>query len=296
MNFRLEPWEIPPGANANNLSVPIEFGPLEWNGEQTMISARWLELDSGEALAFFRPHEGEINYVVTDIFGHSLHRAQKRINNKILGQMTRLGISNGKFGYGRLFYCGGEPLIMRDRNYFWERAQDPYQALFPLAPPFDSTNKDSTDIFGWIEKQWTDENSELQLSWKWNRKSTREREDWLGTIVPHWNELHDLMRAVACLIELPKGANWLLTHFDTHNHAPELLESLQPWRELLKTHFSFDPLPKFYPEFLRQYFQSASAHVQVQGVENSAHEQLEAKLYLRNWLENNAPEHLHLVQ
>lgn len=53
MNFNLEAWEVPPRADAENLSVPIEFGPLEWNGAPTMISARWLELDSDKALAFF---------------------------------------------------------------------------------------------------------------------------------------------------------------------------------------------------------------------------------------------------
>ena len=57
MNFEIEPWEIPPGADASDVLVPIEFGPVEWNGVQTMISARWLELGSGNALAFFRPHE-----------------------------------------------------------------------------------------------------------------------------------------------------------------------------------------------------------------------------------------------
>ena len=40
VNFELEPWEVPPGVDAKNVSVAIEFGPMVWQGEATMVSAR----------------------------------------------------------------------------------------------------------------------------------------------------------------------------------------------------------------------------------------------------------------
>ena len=295
MNFELEPWEVPPGADAENLSVPIEFGPVEWNGEETMISARWLELESGEALAFFRPHCNEINYVVTRGDGIELFRAKKHINSKTLGNVVRVAPYSGQFYFGRLFYCHGEYLIFREGHGYWE-AEDFWQRESPLEIPFDAMTEPSIHVFDWLQAQWNDENSEVRFSWEWNRKIEPEQNRWLGTIVPRWNELHDLIRAVACIAALPTGARWFLDFVDTHNHAPALLERLHPWRELLKSHFSFEPLPNSYPKFLRRYFQMASSHVQVTGQELTAHQQLEAKLYLRDWLRRNAPEQLHLIQ
>lgn len=294
MNFEIEIWEVPPGADANNLSVPIEFGPIDWNGEMAMISARWLELDSGEALAFFRPHESGINFVVTSERG-LLYQRHKRINSKTLGERARFGMEKREFRCGRLFYCGGEGLLIAGTQAHWIGQQNFWQMEAPLTVAFDSQTEPSASAFDWIQKQWANPNSEIRISWEWNRKNERQREDWLGTIVPRWSELHDLMRAVSCVAELPVGQHWILDHVDTHNHAPALLERLRPWRELLEAQFWFEPLPEFYPQFLREYFRCASGHIQVEGVEFSAHEQLEAKLYLRDWLQQNAPTHLHLV-
>ena len=295
MNFEIEKWEVPPGADTENLSVPIEFGPVEWNGAQTMISARWLELDSGEALAFFRPHCGAINYVVTHSEGIALYWVRKHINSKNLGELVRLAMAGGKFYNGRMFYCANKLLITQGSRYYWSASQDFYQKEYPLQLPFNSTDKPSAYIFDWLQEQWNDENSEVRFSWEWNRKTEPEQNRWLGTIVPRWNELHDLMRAISCIAELPSGKRWILDHVDTHNHAPELLARLQPWRELFKSRFSFEPLPESYPQFLREYFQMASSHVQIEGGNFSAHQQIEARLLLRDWLQRNAPDHLDLI-
>ena len=296
MNFKLESWEVPPGADAENLSVPIEFGPVEWQAEQTMISARWLEVEAGKALAFFRPHSSAINYVLTHSEGTALYWVRQRINSKNLGELVRMAMAGDKFYNGRMFYCADKLLITRNSEYYWSASQDFYQKEYPLQLPFDSTAKPSTYIFNWLQEQWNDENSEVRFSWEWNSKTEQEQNRWLGTIVPRWNELHDLLRAAACVAELPIGKTWILDHFDTHNHSPKLLARLQPWRELLQAHFSFAPLPAFYPKFLREYFQMAAIHVQIEGAEVSAHEQLEAALFLRDWLRIDAPDHLHLIQ
>ena len=294
MNFRLEKWEVPPGADIENVSVPIEFGPVEWNSEQTRVSARWLEFKSGEALAFFRPHCDAINYVVTREDETLLHMASKHVNSKILGQTVRSATCEEQSHFGRLFYIHGEYLIFREGQGLWE-SQDYWQRESPLEIPFDANTTASIDVFDWLQAQWNDVDSEVRIAWEWNRKTEPEQTRWLGTIVPRWNELHDLMRAAACVAELPTGERWILNHFDTHNHAPELLGRLQPLRKLFQARFSFAPLAESYPEFLREYFAMAARHVQVIGEEFSAHERLEAALFLRDWLAHNAPEQLDLI-
>ena len=295
MNFRLEPWEVPPGAAANNLSVAIEFGPVEWNGEPTMVSARWLELGSGEALAFFRPHCAHINYVVLDDDDGLLHEKYKSANSKTLEWRARQGIMNSALYCGRLFYCHSESLIFREGCVYWEN-QDFWLREYPLEIPFDANTKASIHVFDWLQTQWNNANSELHIAWQWSRKTDSERIRWLGTIVPRWNELHDLMSAASCVAELPTDERWIMNHFDTNIQTPELLGDLQTLRKLFHASFWFEPLPESYPKFLREYFQLTARHVQVQGTESTAHEKLEARLFLRDWLAQNAPDKLHLVQ
>ena len=296
MNFRLEAWEVPPDADASNLSVPIEFGPIEWQGAPTMISARWLELPSGEALAFFHAHSCAMNFVVTLGDGTTLIRLRKHINSKNLGNIVRIALHGGRFHFGRLFYCGGEALVLGNEKAHWSASDDFFQREFALVLPFDAQNEPSTNIWHWLQEQWHDLNSAVRLSWEWSRKNDLEKVQFFDSIVPRWREVHDLMNAVAITVELPVGAHWILDHVDTHNQTPELLGRLQPWREIFIAQFSFELLPDSYPQFLREYFRVASAHVQVVGQAATAHQQLEARLFLRDWLQRHAPDHLHLVQ
>ena len=296
MNFELESWEVPPGADADNLSVPIEFGPVDWNGESTMISARWLELDSGEALAFFRPHETGINYVVLDGNDGLLYQKSKGTNSKTLGWRARLAIGNNASYCGRLFFCGGEAVVTQNSIYHWCPSSDPYRKVVPLKLPFDCSYVASSFIYDWFQAQWNDKSSEVHFSWEWNRKDSDARERYLGTIVPRWNELHNLMRAVSIVFEIPVGEYWSLSYFDALDDSDELRLHIRAWSELLKSHFSFEPLADYYPQFVRDYSQFTLGHIAILGVEFSAHQQLEARLYLRDWLRTNAPEHLHLVQ
>lgn len=295
MEFKIETWEVPPGVDANQMTVPIEFGPVEWNGAQTLISARWLELPSGEALAFFRPHMGGMNFVVTREDGTALPVAKKHVNSKRLGQIVRAAPEERQSYFGRIFYCEGECLTFRDGCGHWS-SQDFWQKEKPLRIPFDAMTEPSSRVFGWLQNQWRDANSQVRFSWEWARKSESQRDDWLGDVVPHWRELGQLMRAVAISVQLPPGARWILDHFDSHNHTPELLARLQPWRELLIKHFvPFSPLPDSYPQFLRDYFRFASGHVEVVGETTSAHQRLEAQLHLRQWLRQHAPDRLDLL-
>ena len=296
MNFELETWEIPPDADADNLSVAIEFGPVEWQGEPTLVSARWLELASGEAFAFFRPHSDPINFVVTREDNTPLRIARKHVNSKVLGRIARVAPCEASSHFGRLFYCHGECLIFREGRGHWE-SQDFWQQEAPLEIPFIAMREPSVHVFDWLQKQWSDLDSELRLSWEWRRKDELEKIRNFDSIIPRWREIHDLMNAVALAVELPEGQRWILDHVDTHNHSPELLARLQPWRELIVAHFPpFKPLPSSRPEFLRAYFRFASGHIQVEGAGASAHQQLEARLYLRDWLRRHTPDLLHLVQ
>ncbi len=87
MNFNIEPWELPPDADAGRSSVPIEFGPVEWNGGPTMISARTVPTKSRQSLAFFHPHASEINYAV--LINDALGTFKEHIDSKKLGRIIR---------------------------------------------------------------------------------------------------------------------------------------------------------------------------------------------------------------
>lgn len=135
----------------------------------------------------------------------------------------------------------------------------------------------------------------MRFAWEWNRKDFGERNQWLNEMVPGWKELGQLMHAVATIVGLTPEQMWILDDLITFDYSPEQLASLGSWSEVLQTHFSFEPLPDSYPQFQREYFNIELRNLKVKGAESSAHQQLEARLYLRNWLQQNAPEHLDLL-
>lgn len=294
MNFELEPWEIPPGADASNLSVPIEFGPVEWNGEQTMISARTVPTKSRQSLAYFRPHAVEMNFVLMQGQRPNVFES---INVGKLERVVKRAIKGQDFRFARLFYYRGQRALLTQRETVWTAPETPREFDTEFELPFGWLEKSSELVLDWLEQQWQRPDSDLRFSWEWNQKTPEQRHHYLTIQVDRWRELFDLMHAIACVEALPIQTRWILDHVDAHNHAPELLASLQPWRELLGEHFlPFKPFPVSAPFCLRLYFSFISSHIQVKGAEVSAHQQLEAKLFLRDWLQRHAPNKLHLIQ
>lgn len=124
MNFELESWEVPPGVDMSRASVPIEFGPVEWNGELTLVSARTVPNASRQSLVFFHPHAGGVNFAVliNDNFG--VFKAQT--HDKKLDRIVRETLRTKKFYYqterfyfGRVFYLEGQLGLIREGESFW---------------------------------------------------------------------------------------------------------------------------------------------------------------------------------
>ena len=299
MNFELESWEVPPGADANNLSVPIEFGPVEWNGKSTMMSARTVPTNVGKSLAFFRPHGAGINYAVliNDQFGEFKARVHGKKLERIVREALRpktLYLQSERFYFGRVFHLQDQFCVVRAGESFLTRTQL-WLDNTPLEFPFDIAIEPSIQVNNWLAQQWRKQDSDVRLTWEWNRKDDEERETWWGEIMPRWNELRQLMRAVATIIELASDQIWPLTDLMTFDYTAKQLAHLEQWDEFLPHQFSFE-LPAHAPQFLRDYLRYAERNISVRGAEVSAHQKLEARLYLRDWLQIHAPQHLHLIQ
>lgn len=216
MNFRLEPWEISP-ENEEGTEVSVEFGPVEWKGQNTMVSARWA-LMSYTTRAYVRFHQSDINYVV--IRNKRVVRFE-RTNSKILGRVARQAIAENEFQLGRIFYLEGEFCLATPTEMFWiKRSSKREETVFAL--PDEVREKSSSRVFDWLRQQWMQLDSEVRFSWDWNQKSLEQQQQYFAKIVPRWRELSELMSAIATAYQLPPGQKWTLNYADVHNHAPEL--------------------------------------------------------------------------
>ena len=299
MNFKLEPWEIPPGADANNLSVPIEFGPIDWNGVQTMISARTVEIPTTRNLkwnlALVHPHSTKTNFMplmkYTIIPNRILSFHISELENIII---KRIKESPDRFG--RTFYVAEQLCIVSQNKFLWSQKSIFFDSSF--STPEDMCKEPSLTVFQWLSQEWKNPDSEVRYAWEWSRKAETERRQYLKDNVPRWEELINLMRAIVCIEKLPKDAPWSLEGpINRQKYSAEALVRSHFWRELLKDKFiPFEPFPDSSPQCLNDYLKAVPNRIVMRGFEFSAHEQLEAKLYLRDWLQRNAREHLYLVQ
>ncbi|BCM92788.1 hypothetical protein IAD21_04670 [Abditibacteriota bacterium] len=284
-DFRLEVWERPPNTEIRKISSPIEFGPVEWNGEKTMISARTVRFSSSQARAFFRPHRAEANFVISS--GQTIYGFQAQMEGGKLERVVRKAVKREEFSFLRVFFLEGQLCLVSSFKSVWKSPDNQGDSAFEM--PFDRMIEPSARIFEWLGHEWNNANSEVRFAWEWNRKNVQERQEFLAERIPRWREIDRVMRAVARVAELPENATWILDHVDTSNHAPQLLARLQPWRELLQKQFlPFVPLPDSAPQCLRDYFQFISNHIAVQGENVSYHEGLESRLFLREWIEGKA--------
>ena len=212
MNFELEPWELPPGADIENVSVPIEFGPIEWRGEPTMVSARWLPTTKKSSLVYFRLHSKNFNFTVLQNDGFGAFKA--RLHGKKLERIVRKALEpkkfylqSGRFYFGRVFHLQGQLCLLRAGESFLA-SHCSWLSHTPLEFPFDISSEPSKRIANWLCQQWQTEKSAVRLAWEWNRMDSPQRERWWGDVTPRWNELHQLMRAVATVATLAPDQRW----------------------------------------------------------------------------------------
>lgn len=297
MNFELESWEIPPTAVTGKLTDATEYGPLNWRGETTMVSARLVPLNSqGLAWAFFRPHAGTTNFVALQN-NFTIAQNQTRSFQGHLKSTIERALENAEALAGRVFYVEGQLCLLTGQGAAWATPNPGYKtlnhAIFEI--PFEPLTEPSARAFAWLTEQWRDPNSPVRFAAQWIKKSPEAREDYLREKVPQWRELTDLMTWITCAEALPVGKKWDLRHVPLRNRSLTISPRLHEWRDLLAIRFyPFTP-PENLPRCLLDALRLAANNVSATGAETTAHEKLEAHLKLREWLRQNAPEHLDLV-
>lgn len=292
MNFRLEPWESS-STDKDNKAVSVEFGPVNWKGQNVMASARWRHL-SWITWAFVRFHRSDINYVI--VWKKRVYPIEKT-DDEILERIARQAVAGEEFQLGRIFYLRSAHCLITPTEVFWIKQSATTREVTEFCLPDEVREGNSAYVFQWLQQQWQQLDSEVRFAWEWNRKNIQQQQQYFFETLPRWRELSELMTAVASAIQIPSEQIWTLNHVDSSAQFSEVQEQLENWSTLFVAHFlPFAPLPLSEPKCLRDSLQFAADHIHVKGTETSAHQQLEAKLFLRDWLIRNASDHLHLIQ
>lgn len=305
MNFKVETWERPPdavrAAVRDGLTDAIEIGPLDWHGQKTTVSVRLLRLVSGEAMPFFHPHASGVNFVRLQIGpGTPLVINDMRALRSCVKALTE----SHRFYFARPFIVGDHlALTSSNASIKWFKVTREEGFRSPrsveevaFSTPFDAFTEPSASVFDWLARQYRDEGSEARFALAWMNKSRQQRDAYLEQTVPRLGELRELMRCIACVCELSPRVSWILQRPNSPS-APVLPAQLAPWSAFLVEHFfPFEPMTIDAPQCLREFLKWQSDHAGVDGETRTAHEQLEARFYLRDWLRNNAPDQMHLVQ
>ena len=177
--------------------------------------------------------------------------------------------------------------------------------FIPFATPSDSLPSDYIQAVETLGHLWNIENSDVRFSWKWSQLSPAEANNLLMGVTGDLRELEQIMRWVIIsatrLWESSDHWTWKLTPYefsddgfssDTHSLHGEVLSS-RKWQKFLRSRYApnwrgdliarHQCALKFY-EFSRNFYLGIAKI----SPPPTAHEQLEAKLALREWLQNKA--------
>lgn len=293
-DFELQPWEVPKGAEVGDAETFVTFGPLLFQCLPTMFRLRLVAFGERFNVVFVRPQECQTNYV--------LLREGKAIPLSLRAKVSqtkaaRLVTEESGWTFGQLFRVEGQFCVLRGQQGFWLppdlQGGDVTEFRAKSAPH--ATDKSPSVVWDWLEKQWSKPTSEVRFSWDWHRWNKEDKHHFYCKHVPNWRELHDLMRWVAQVEGLPEGATWWEGHIYLIEH-PEIETRLSLWSEVLFQQFQgFKSFPQNSPLCLAQHSEAMLEHPHVEGQETSSHERIEARLRLREWLQQNAPDRMDLL-
>ena len=300
MDFELEKWELSPGAVPSLASAPVEIGEVTWKGVPTRFYARLLRISpisSGKNWGFVRAQGSDINFVVLDNNNRVSQLVpqldEKRIKN--LRQWISQTDTGDKIQLGRAFHLEGQLCLTVGDRAAWQISEQ--HERYDFETPFDVQTQPSADFFAWLREQWHDEKSSVRRAWNWNGQSPSQREQYLETLFPRWQKLRQLMRWVACVEAVPLGQKWTLQHTPLRNRSLAIAPQLWVWRDLLALHFlPLNPDSANFPHYINEALRRACDPVTIVVGETSAHEKLEARFLLRDWLRLNAPDQLDLIR
>ena len=215
--------------------------------------------------------------------------------------------NNANFGLVRVLCLPKLPNFPRivahsTENLFWCSTSQ-WQSFVPfrLEPAPIALDSNSDKAGQQLQNAWEDQNSDAYFAWQWAALNREERLKKCTGFEGDWDELKEVMelilRASSALWDLDSGWNWW---FNVGNDGNDISSRndyevegeliLKPWQPILDARFR----PKWREKWLTRHLcvakfwreEGVSEDVYIDAV--TAHEQLEAKLQLRAWLQDKA--------
>ena len=293
-DFALESWEVPPGVDVGKAKTFGPVGPFAWKGARMMFLLKLVPVDSTRSMVFFRANNQSKNYAVVsggDTCQPTLLASQSPPEKAV--RVLKHVIGSGEGCFGRVFYLEGELCVARKKSMGWLK---PVGYLAEFRVPFNPMAGQSVRVFEWLRKEWSKPKSEARFAYEWSRLDAEQTHEYYCQHVPHWREVHDLMRLVAQMEGLPEGQRWWHDHIelpdDPEREARFLSWGARFWEHYIGQYWSSKPFPSKSAKCLLESFETACYTANVKGTVTTAHERLEARLQLRDWLERNAPERM----
>ncbi len=297
---------------------------LNWRGKPTPIQVR-AEKSSNASTScwvYFTPENDDTFWV--------LERAQFEIRPYLwspkkpiskLEKGVKMAVEQNQFSYARRFYVpsfekvkngagvcllvksDGQALVVSD----WDNSSE---IRLPV-PRDEFRDWRSKRITQWLLKQWQDKESELSFVAQWEKWGQEEKINFVQEHIPGLKELLQLMTWVLQSETLLQTGYWSW-YLDENNSGfhlrsnggalddDEVPTPFKKWREFLISRFT--PLPPMnrnnLPLCIEEFEQMQRSHI-VAYVDDAEslmqHERIEARLRLREWLEQNAPDRMDLL-
>ncbi|RYX86837.1 hypothetical protein EON83_01250 [bacterium] len=305
--FVLKPWELPP--DRTEINPPISVGPVYWQGEKTNLLLCRVERTQNRGFVFFRPqNEGDINFVACDSQNRAPIRPAFTKTPKWSWAFPKEVANTAAAYWGRLFYVGDACCFINRNECGWLTEDEGFAAF---ALPFAHLTAPSQCIFEWLTTELERPESEAKFALTWLDWDEKERSSYAESAFPSWQNLRVFLRAIAFNEEeLHENLVWYLgdqINPSSVGYSPNaakwspppqpLVTRLQTWSELIKPHYlPLPPIPEEISPLLRDYLIEEISTLRVSGEDANAHQKLEARLFLCDWLQENAPDRMNLLE
>lgn len=308
LNFRLEPHHLPPGIDAP-LEAPADATfSLPWKGRQREVALRWMRLDKFAHVLWVRV-DGEI-WLASRLPNTALEAPMKwkvpQHSPRKMLSIARTVERGHTLGLTRLLVFppaqdGPQMVLACTEGGIWLDAQLEIVGEFSLDI---QTNADESKWQTTFEAAWNDDQSDARFAWNWAKKSEDERRAWfyegttgitaLGNVVrlvlQSADELWEKHEFVCWIHGFDANESWFGNEYrgivDAKNEAPRL----ERWRRFFDRHlWKAEFRTAWSHRVMREWIckQCELWGVYIEVARPSAHERLESRLELRDWLREN---------
>jgi len=308
MNFRLEPHHVPSGCTVL-LDAPADaVFSLLWKGREREVRLRWVRWKPSVFLLFLRV-EGQIGVATQQPNSPSeapMKWKQPQYSPRKLLSLARAIERGRNLNLSRSFFCAAdeEPqCIMRHRDGkgVWLSAELQTVGEFTLAVPSAAVEDFWKAAFF---AAFGDESSEVNFAWRWARMNEEERYAWffdgsdglkaqehlVRIVLQSADELWEEHALVSWRRGLSAGEGWFYDERHRRIREPQLPLNLERWRHFINAHAGQNQWKAADSQRFVRYWLIGKQKMRSFDVEvprPSAHERLEARLELRDWLEQN---------